>query len=367
MPSESTDTTIDDHRFALRAELARGDEVDVSYAIDLAPTSVFVATDWSAEPGEAFRLRLSFPRLLAPLDVEATVVECCEADGPGMQAGLRLRFAADARLTALLARAGEHRVAPRACRILLVEDNQFICDVFDFGMRAFFEARGFYTVDHAETVDQAWELLDHNRYDIAIIDYYLPPDTGATLIARIRANPQLADLPIVAVSIGGRPARDASLATGADLFLDKPLVFRDLFTTLRLLTTADLPPADPKKTILVFDDSVMVLELTRAALESAGFSVACAGDLATFEHHRGALDPDLILVDVQMPEAFGDDIVLALREGHGVRIPILLVSSLEDAELATRAKRSRAAGYIQKRAGIPALIRRCKDLLEAGA
>jgi DNA-binding response OmpR family regulator len=111
----------------------------------------------------------------------------------------------------------------------------------------------------------------------------------------------------------------------------------------------------------------MVLEVTRAALEAAGFSVAIAMDLATFEEHRGALDPDLILIDVQMPEAFGDDVVLTLREGHGVRIPILLVSSLDEHELATRAERSRAAGYIQKTAGMVELVRRCKQLLEAAA
>ena len=73
----------------------------------------------------------------------------------------------------------------------------------------------------------------------------------------------------------------------------------------------------------------------------------------------------MILVDVQMPEAFGDDVVLALREGHGVRVPILLVSSLEESELASRTERARAAGYIQKKVGIGELVRRCKQVLEA--
>ena len=43
-------------------------------------------------------------------------------------------------------------------------------------------------------------------------------------------------MPIVAISVGGAEARQASIAAGADLFLDKPLVMRDLFTTLDLLT-----------------------------------------------------------------------------------------------------------------------------------
>lgn len=359
----------DENRFILRAELRRGEEVAVSYASDVTSDSAFVATELAMQAGEAVSLRLSFPRLLDPVDLDARVDEVCEPSGPGAPPGVRLRFAPDARLSGLLDRAtGAGRPAKtRACRILLVEDNGFIRDVFEYGLRVFFQARGAYTVAHADTVEVAWQRLAETSYDIAIVDYYLPAETGAALIERMRRDARLADVPIVAVSVGGRDAREASLAAGADLFLDKPLVFRDLFNTLRVLALPEAPDPGGKKTILVFDDSPMVLELTRAALEAAGFAVAVAEDLATFEQHRGTLDPDLILVDVQMPEAFGDDVVLTLREGHGVQVPILLVSSLDETELAKRAARARAAGYIPKKAGMMELVRRCKEVLEVTA
>ncbi|HEU4613274.1 MAG TPA: response regulator [Kofleriaceae bacterium] len=346
--------------------LRTSDENTISYAFDVTAETAFVATESAAAVGSEVELELSFPRLLEPVTLSARVEERCDQSGPGAPAGLRLRFAPHEQLSQLLARAHDvSNAALRACRILLVEDNDFIRDVFDYGLRAFFEARGAYTVDHAGTVESAWQLLGESSYDVAIVDYYLPSETGASLIERIRREDRMAQLPIVAVSVGGRDAREASLAAGADLFLDKPLVFRDLFNTLRILSeSASGASAAPKKTILVFDDSPMILELTRAALEAAGFQVAIAEDLATFEQHRGTLDPDLILVDVQMPEAFGDDVVLTLREGHGVRVPILLVSSLEESELATRAERARAAGYIQKKAGMSELVRRCKEVLE---
>lgn len=357
----------DHHRFILRAELHRDGERTVSYAFDVTRESVFVATEWTAEPGCRIGLRLSFPKLLEPVELDAVVAEQCEPSGPGAPAGLLLRFAAAPPLTALLERTDEGGDLALACRILLVEDNGFIRDLFEFGMRAFFEARGAYTVDHAETVEAAWQRLVDASYDVAIVDYYLPLETGAALIERVRRDPRLTSLPIVAVSVGGRDARDACVSAGADVFLDKPLVLRDLFNTLRILAQSAGRRASHKKTILVFDDSPMILELTRAALEAAGFTVAVAEDLATFEQHRGSLDPDLILVDVQMPEAFGDDVVLTLREGHGVRVPILLVSSLEENELASRAARARAAGYIQKKAGMGELVRRCKEVLEAAS
>ena len=53
------------------------------------------------------------------------------------------------------------------------------------------------------------------------------------------------------------------------MFLDKPLVFHDLFNTLRMLALAASPGGKSrKKTILVFDDSRMVLDLMRGALEA---------------------------------------------------------------------------------------------------
>jgi DNA-binding response OmpR family regulator len=121
--------------------------------------------------------------------------------------------------------------------------------------------------------------------------------------------------------------------------------------------------AGQTKKILVFDDSPFVLELTQVALERAGYSVATAIDLAAFEAAREATEPDLILVDVQMPEAFGDDVASTLRGARGVRVPILLVSNLEDGELARRAREAEVDGWISKRAGLQELVRRVKELL----
>lgn len=112
-----------------------------------------------------------------------------------------------------------------------------------------------------------------------------------------------------------------------------------------------------RKTVLVIDDSRMVLDLTQAALEGAGFAVAVAQDLTTFERERARVSPDLILVDVQMPEAFGDDVASTLRGAYGVKIPILLVSTLDEEELALRARGAGADGWVSKRNGLAELVR----------
>src|SRR5262245_21071923 len=90
--------------------------------------------------------------------------------------------------------------------------------------------------------------------------------------------------------------------------------------------------------ILVIDDSPLVLELTRAALENEGYEVATAMTVDAFEAERKRAPPDLIIMDIQMPEAFGDDLAQTVRGAYAEMAPIVLLSSLNEEELAQRAK-----------------------------
>lgn len=365
----------DKDRFIVRAEIRSSDVTVVSYGFDLTATSIFVVTEWHAAVGTAVALRLSFPKILEPIDVVARISDIRVAGEPGEPAGVRLAFEPDAgdvaaRLVALLERVNSPLPSTasdvRPCRVLLVDDSWLIRDMFAYGTARFFERPGALAVDHAEDAERAWDKLANSTYDLVIVDYFLPSEDGASLIARLRREQRMAQTPIVAISVGGRDAREATLSAGADVFVDKPLVFRDLFNTVRMLAERreDARPIALRKSVLVFDDSPFALALTRAALESAGFTVAIAEDLSSFERQRVALDPDLILVDVQMPEAFGDDVASTLRGWHGVQVPILLVSSLDQSELARRAQGAHASGYICKGAGMHELVKRCRELLQ---
>lgn len=357
-------------RFIVRAELRAGNDVVISYGFDLTASSVFVVTEWHAPIGTRVALRLSFPTILDPIDLVAEIADIRVAGEPGEPGGIRLAFdeAADgARLMAQLARGEPGAATDRPYRVLLVDDSWLIRDMFAYGTAKFFERPGALAIDHAEDAEEGWGKLAKSTYDLVIVDYFLPAEDGASLIARLRADARLSRTPIVAISVGGRDAREATISAGADVFVDKPLMFRDLFNTLRVLADRReraRPPAE-RKAILVFDDSPFALALTRAALEAAGFTVAIAADLSSFERQRVAFDPDLILVDVQMPEAFGDDIASTLRGWHGVQVPILLVSSLDQGELERRAQRAQVSGYICKGAGMSELVRRCREVLEA--
>src|SRR6476646_11878006 len=110
--------------------------------------------------------------------------------------------------------------------------------------------------------------------------------------------------------------------------------------------------AETRKTVIVMDDSPIVLDVVRASLEAAGFDVFTATNLDELETTRVAHPPDLVLLDVQMPEMFGDDVGEVLRNVREVHVPILLFSRLDEAALAKRTRDAQLDGFVTKRAGI---------------
>jgi len=117
-----------------------------------------------------------------------------------------------------------------------------------------------------------------------------------------------------------------------------------------------------QRKILLIDDSPLILAVTQAALQKAGYEVATAMTLDTFEQERRRMSPDLIIVDVQMPEIFGDDLASTLRGAYAETAPIMLLSSLDDEELAERAREAEARAWVTKRAGMPALLAKVREI-----
>src|SRR5262249_40282786 len=152
------------------------------------------------------------------------------------QANLAEVLAMDAQLSR---DSGRMRTLPKqnGYRFLLVEDNAFIRDLFAYAMHKYFRNRRTdVALGMASDGEEAWRMLAEESYDMAIVDYYLPVLSGSQLIERMRADARLSTLPVVAISVGGPDAREATLCAGADIFLDKPIVIRDLFSTLDRLT-----------------------------------------------------------------------------------------------------------------------------------
>jgi CheY-like chemotaxis protein len=118
-------------------------------------------------------------------------------------------------------------------RILVAEDNAVNREL----LRELLEARG-YTVLEACDGQQALQMIEQALPELLLLDIGMPVLDGFGVILKIRENPRLAPLPVVAVTAYAmRGDREKILASGFDGYLSKPLNPSSLTEELdRLLT-----------------------------------------------------------------------------------------------------------------------------------
>jgi CheY-like chemotaxis protein len=132
--------------------------------------------------------------------------------------------------------------------------------------------------------------------------------------------------------------RDIGFALGAADYLTKPFDRERLVSTLRRFQDGSMP-----RPVLVVEDDAATREVIRRALERDGWIVSEA------ENGRAALEvvgrqtPDIVLLDLMMPEMDGFDFVAELRRTEaGRRIPVVVVTGKE----ITAEDRTRLNGYV---------------------
>jgi CheY-like chemotaxis protein len=116
--------------------------------------------------------------------------------------------------------------------------------------------------------------------------------------------------------------------------------------------------------VLVIDDSLMTVQLISEALTAAGIGVDAATDLASLDARLDANRYDVVLVDVNMPEMYGDDVVEFLRVQRKLSAKLFLYSDLPEQELIEKAKHSGADGYVAKSQGLEAAVETIRDALD---
>lgn len=122
------------------------------------------------------------------------------------------------------------------------------------------------------------------------------------------------------------------------------------------------------KRILVVDDQQDVLDLLSVRLRSAGFRIDTVNDGAAAVAAVERDPPDLILLDLLLPDLNGFQICRAVREKHPAdKLPILIVSA--KAEPADRywAEQVGANGFLEKPFDLRDLISDIEGLLAGGS
>ena len=154
-----------------------------------------------------------------------------------------------------------------------------------------------------------------------ILDIRLPGLDGWEFLARAKADPAIADVPVIIVSMVDE--RGKGLALGAADYLVKPVARGDLLEALARVTPL---PAYGK--VLAIDDDPIALELIRAVLEPVGYTVLIARGGEEGVALAQAELPDVVLLDLAMPEVDGFAFVERLKDDPVTdAIPIVILTS----------------------------------------
>jgi two-component system cell cycle response regulator DivK len=118
--------------------------------------------------------------------------------------------------------------------VLIVEDNEKNRKL----ARKILEKKGYRTIE-VETGEEGVEAARRDRPDIILMDYQLPGIDGIETFRRIRADPAIPHMPIVAVTASAMPEDTARMkAAGFDGFETKPINIQQLLATVERLLAA---------------------------------------------------------------------------------------------------------------------------------
>jgi CheY-like chemotaxis protein len=165
---------------------------------------------------------------------------------------------------------------------------------------------------------------------------------GWDFLGRMKQIPHLKRVPIVIISI--LADRTKGFALGAAAVMQKPISHQELFESLVDLGLSPRGDAQTLK-ILIVDDDRAAVELTATRLGGAATTVLRAyGGQEGIDTARREL-PDLIVLDLNMPDVSGFNVVKALNSSPATAaIPIIIVTSMDIGP----ADRSRLNGHVAK-------------------
>ncbi|WP_445241859.1 response regulator [Microcoleus vaginatus] len=200
-------------------------------------------------------------------------------------------------------------------------------------------------IEVAGSGEQALRLAKQLRPDAITLDVIMPGMDGWAVLSALKADPELAEIPVILLSFVGN--KSLGFALGASDYLTKPVDGKRLAALLNKYRRDQDGVASNNLTcqILIVEDDVATREILRCVLETQGWAVTEA------DSGRAALDrlkvarPHLILLDLTLPEMDGFELIGEIRKSHsGDPIPIVVITGKD----LTPAESQQLNGYVER-------------------
>jgi signal transduction histidine kinase/CheY-like chemotaxis protein len=203
--------------------------------------------------------------------------------------------------------------------VLIVEDDAKTRELLRFCL-----SREGFRIEEASDGEEAMRKAQALYPALVTLDVVLPKKDGWEVLRELKEDPCTRDIPVIIVSIVDEPAQGFSL--GASEYLLKPLDRDDFLNRLRRYSFPSNRASTPVQ-ILIIDDDPLAVETLAGMLESEGFSVSKAYGGRQGLELAMARPPDLIVVDLLMPDVSGFEVVQRLKEHPQTKeTPVFIVT-----------------------------------------
>ncbi len=216
--------------------------------------------------------------------------------------------------------AGSSRPPTSASTVLVIDDDPAVLEM----MKRFLGKEGY----HVETAQGGREGLQRAlevKPAVITLDVMMPQMDGWAVLNKLKSDPTLKDIPVIMVTIVDD--RNLGFALGATDYLTKPVDRARLAEVLGRIRCGNAPCQ-----VLIVEDEPVIREMMRRMLEEEGWAVTEAGNGRQALECLAVSRPELILLDLMMPEMDGFQFIEALRQRspeQQIDVPIVVVTAKE--------------------------------------
>ncbi|MFA4901325.1 MAG: response regulator [Desulfobaccales bacterium] len=217
--------------------------------------------------------------------------------------------------------------------VLVIEDDPATRDL----LKRFLSKDGF-RVQTVSEGEEGLRLARELQPDVITLDVMMPGRDGWAVLTELKADPALADIPVVMLTFVDN--KNLGYALGASDYLTKPIQRKRLLAVLEKYRRHPQPGP-----VLVVEDDPDTREILRRLLKKEGCQVIEAENGRVAIERLAESQPMLILLDLMMPEMDGFQFIDRVHQHKSWRtIPIVVVTAKD----LTKADRVRLNGYVQE-------------------
>ncbi len=214
-----------------------------------------------------------------------------------------------------------------------------------------------------DNITQAKTWLENNLPYVVVIDSQTANNEAEYLSLVRELNARTPAIPTIVLSNANNlNNRLAANRAGASSFLVKPVTASKIWqTTTKIIEQNQKAIAS----ILIVDDDIIFLNTIRSILEPWGINVSTLESTASFWQVLNATQPDLVILDVEMPEVNGIELCQLLRsDPDWQELPVLFLTARQDAKTIQQIFEIGGDDYISKPVVGAELIARINNRLE---